>query len=624
MKEKRKTAKMLIMNIKKPSVLILFFVMLLSFSFGVYKIEKASLTDEHYWVLDRTPKFWKNLILERDFNGTRRSDKPGVTLMVLSAPSAIKTLNPEKYIENSISRMDEINLIARMPVLIFAVFSLIVTYILINQLLGKLVALWGVVFIGLSPMLLGMSRLVNPDSLLWIFCIWSIICYFIYLKRQKYKRKWLILSGIFMGLALLTKYVASVLYIYFLGIVFLEFIFQKPDNEREKKKIIYKKTFWAFIIFCLVSISTFALLYPAVWVKWSRLFLGTLGSQAFLPIWKFFVGVLAIIAIDIVVFGNRIFTWILNYIEKHRQILGRLIFLLFLIIISVAFINVYMGNRWFDFESILSSPKSSHETESALSIFISNFYPLVFGTSPLAILLVFWISVRAITGKLDFSQTKSKIALYMVILILIYHASSVFSLVASTIRYQIILFPIMLLLGALGAENLFNYLGFKKAKQFKVVIVAMVFLVVSLWQTKPYYLAYASFLLPNQYHLDHKDMGYGSYEAAHLLNNLPDAENISIWSDKKGVCNYFVGSCSPSLVFKDLKKINFDYYVVSSGRFSRVNRLVQVRVKNSSPNTIRLDKLYEKKDPFWEMNFGGRNTNFVKIIDAETVNIVNN
>ena len=425
-----------------------------------------------------------------------------------------------------------------------------------------------------------------------------------------------------MGLGLLTKYIANILFIYFLGIIFLEYIFQKKQKGGNTKRVVLKDVTISFLLFCAISFATFAILYPAVWVKWSRLLLGTLTSQAFEPFWPFFVGVLTAILIDLLFFKNFIFSWLLKFFRKYRQLLGRSIFLIFILICVVVFLNVYIGNPWVDFEDILSSPKSAHFSHGGFSIFISNFYPLVFGVSPFIMFFVGWISIKAVLGKLDFSEKKNKFILYLLIFVLLYHSSSVFSQVASIIRYQIILYPVFLIIGALGAADALERLKVRSYKSKVIIFCAgVVVLILSLLISAPYYMAYSSFLLPNKYYLDQKDMGYGSYEAGVYLNSLSESKNLSVWTDKKGVCDFFVGQCTSNLDFKDLKKVKFDYYVVSSGRFSRTERLVMVRVDNDSPNTIRFDKLYKVKNPQWSLQIGGRKSNFVKVIKADTINI---
>jgi 4-amino-4-deoxy-L-arabinose transferase-like glycosyltransferase len=99
----------------------------------------------------------------------------------------------------------------------------------LEKIFGRKIALLGVIFIGLSPILVGISTILNPDSLLWIFTSLSVLSYFTYLKEKK--SSFLVFSGIFLGLSLLTKYVANILFIFFFGMIFLEYIFEKENYK---------------------------------------------------------------------------------------------------------------------------------------------------------------------------------------------------------------------------------------------------------------------------------------------------------------------------------------------------------------------------------------------------------
>ena len=121
------------------------------------------------------------------------------------------------------------------------------------------------------------------------------------------------------------------------------------------------------------------------------------------------------------------------------------------------------------------------------------------------------------------------------------------------------------------------------------------------------------FLLPKKYYLNLKDMGSGSYEAAQYLNSLPDAKKITIWSDKKGVCTFFAGSCSTSLTLSNLRSSRFDYFVLSSGRESRTTKMTVLETFNG----LTFDKLYSSNNWIYKLELGNRPGNYVKIIQTE-------
>ena len=54
--------------------------------FGLYRLGKAAYVDERLWTYSkekRIEKYWKN-IKEHDWKHTRPSDKPGITLAIIS------------------------------------------------------------------------------------------------------------------------------------------------------------------------------------------------------------------------------------------------------------------------------------------------------------------------------------------------------------------------------------------------------------------------------------------------------------------------------------------------------------------------------------------------------------
>jgi len=72
-----------------------------------------------------------------------------------------------------------------------------------------------------------------------------------------------------------------------------------------------------------------------------------------------------------------------------------------------------------------------------------------------------------------------------------------------------------------------------------LLVLASIFPLLSI---RPHYFVYVSPFLPDRYLLS-TPWGYGGYEAAQYLNALPDAENITVWADMYGMCEFFVGKC---------------------------------------------------------------------------------
>jgi hypothetical protein len=176
-------------------------------------------------------------------------------------------------------------------------------------------------------------------------------------------------------------------------------------------------------------------------------------------------------------------------------------------------------------------------------------------------------------------------------------------------------FPLALVLSGIGTEKIAYF--FKLIEEKKILYVALGTFAIcaySLIFSFPFYESYASALLPLKYSIDLKDMGNGSYEAARFLNSLPDAEKISIWTDKTGVCYFFRGDCYTSFSIGELNAANLDYLVLSSGRESRVaNNLKSMKIKKDSP--FYFYNYYDESRPsLFKIEINGRPNQFVKVI----------
>ena len=616
--------------IKQQGWVYLFLVTIITsifFSFGFHNIEKQALVDEPLWLYKRIPKFWKN-IAEKDWLNTRVSDKPGTTVAYLSGvgllwenPKEYKSIKWQGFIYSNPKNLENLNRAMRVPLFIFIVFSLPLFYFLTERLLGKTVALFSYLFIGLSPILLGMSRMINPDALLWLFLPLSFLAHLNFLKNRKLL--YIFLTGLFLGLSLLTKYVSNILVAFFLGMIFLEYIFNK--NNTEKIQAYIKKSLIDFGSIVFIALSFFYILYPAVWLKPKRLLIATIYSEAFEKNWPIFVGIIIFLIADYIIFKSRGFEWAFNKLEEIKYELGYLITFSFLLGIGWALFNTYSGMHFIPFEEILASPKSAYSKNGFLGIFSANFYPLIFGISPLVLTSVIFYGMF-ILKKNNLISEKLRVAIYLITFTLFYYFASTVSHVGATVRYQIIIYPLIFILSAMGIENFLLWMNkYLKYSKKEIILATLIIIVslVSLFKLNSLYFSYASSLLPEKYVLNLKDMGDGSYEAAEYLNKIPEAYKLNIWSDKSGVCEFFIGNCSVSMDFKKLmlNKTKFDYYVVSVGRRAKNTRDILNKVNNNAEYLVRFDKLYDYEKPEYQINLGNRKSNYIKIIRAEDIDI---
>ncbi|MDP3957383.1 MAG: hypothetical protein Q8Q10_02685, partial [bacterium] len=307
-------------------------------------------------------------------------------------------------------------------------------------------------------------------------------------------------------------------------------------------------------------------------------------------------------------------------LQKLRRFITLLISSIFFIAIFLALLDTWLGMTPYHFMELLASPKTISGKSDFIGAFLTNFYPLLFGVTPL--IFFFLIIAPFFFFKKQFSESVAlRSSFYLIIFILLYYLGTTVNHVAAIVRYQIIIFPLAAIIAGITFEHTLTFIHRKlsvKAIPTPVFAASLVILFggISLFFTS-FPLSYASALLPAKYSIDVKDMGAGSYEAARYLNSLPNAENLLIWTDKDGVCKFFIGRCMGSLNYERLREEGLDYIVVSAGRQSRTTKMMSNHILIGKPGLIRFDLYYTKTDPVYQILINNRSTHFVKVFRFE-------
>lgn len=608
----------------KISWLIIFIVMAVNLSFGTYNLAKFGAVDEPLWTFDRIPSYWNN-IAQRDWQNTNISDKPGITVALISGagllfenPKAYKSAYGRGLIDSKENPYDfeKLNFAFRFPLFLFAVLMLPFFYFLIERLLGKTIATYSYISIGLAPILIGMAGIINPDGILWIFGPLSLLSFLVYQKRKN--SFYLYLSGILFGLALLTKYVANILSIFFLGLIFIEYVFHSKSYKEMSVKKYLKESFVDYLILFFIALLTFYVFFPASWIKPERLLDGTLFSQAFETTWPIFAGFFAILLADIISLQGKIFSSVLNFLAQKRKLLVLSLSGFFIVSLLFAIANTYFGMKWYDFESIIGSPKSAYLTGGFDGLFFANFFPLAFSVAPITLLSMIFALFYHVSRKRSDSRLDSTI-FSLTLFILLYYVATTVNKVAAMNRYQIMVFPIAIILGGIGMGILHEkYLKNKKIALQNFSLLAILFLgIVTVYFSRPFFISYDSPLLPQKYYTDLKDMGTGSYEAAQYINSLPDVRNLKVWTDKKGVCPFLKAKCYSGFDYTKLREANLDYAIVTAGRKARTQKMITPTTIRR--NLIKFDTLYDRNDDnvVYDLKINNRPRNYIKIIKLD-------
>ena len=632
---------------KKRVVTILIFLCIIGSSlyFGLPRLHNFTGVDEPYWTYGRVPKFWAS-IASHKWSGTNICDKPGVTLAMISgAGLPLTSGNPKDYqniryeakTPDQAQKIRDIYFDLRLPVFIFTLLMLPIFYLLIRKLLGTRVARFSLIFIGLSPILLGISLIINSDAILWILTALSTLSLFVFFKTAQ--KKYLLLSGFFLGLSVITKYVANVLFVYFFLVLMMEYIFHAHKTQEIGK--YFREAFLNFLILIATTMATAFIFFPAAWVKISVLLNATVTNPVFSSTLPVFIGIIVLLGIDIVLLKNKFSGLLFGFLAKNKKTLAKTISAVFLVFGAIVFLHVFLQVKIFNIESLIAAPKgitptqnldatdasvkkiiSSSGKENILTkitwlypgAIAADVYGLLFSISPLVLILLL-IAIIGIWRKKELDRDTITV-IYIITFILIFYLGSTVDNVITTVRYQIMVYPLAFVAAAIGASQL---LDSEKIKRFLPAVsaayaVSIIILFSSLYFINPYFLAYASEALPKNFIVNFKGMGEGSFEAATYLNNLPGAHDMTIWSDKGAVCEAFVGRCYIDFKAKTFLGNKIDYFVVSTDRKSR-----SLKMSGSVQKLADFKKAYSNQDYTFNVTIGGRKVNYVNVIKGEDI-----
>jgi hypothetical protein len=235
--------------------------------------------------------------------------------------------------------------------------------------------------------------------------------------------------------------------------------------------------------------------------------------------------------------------------------------------------------------------------------------PLVFSLPPVVLFLTIFSWLQA-----SFKKNSSYFfhIFSLSVFIFSFYAAYIAMDIAAIVRYSILIFPLVSFLAALGLWQLsLRFKGNDEKNRIFLTFLLMILSLISLISIKPFYFNYSNALLPKSSIISDA-WGYGGYQAAEFLNGLPDSENLTIWSDYYGVCEFFKGKC---LTDYDLLtgKYSIDYYVLT--RRGKI-RYLQNPSKWMPENGVKALPYYDRTDPVWELEIDDRPDNYIKIFKS--------
>ena len=598
--------------------------------FGSLHLTKFVTADEHYWTYERIPQYFQALS-EGKWKKTLINDKPGVTLALVAGTGLVFEPHPETHdIENDqdlalyeSARTEKLLLSFRLPLLLFNAGMLLYLFWIIKKLTRNAwIALWAIAGIALSPILIGVSQILNPDALLWSAGAAALLTYLTSLRFPE-KKRYVVLAAVFTGLGMLSKYTAAIFYPSF-AFFLTAFILHSEFNEPKEARFRIRRHIANYAALFVGSSIVIACLLPAIFIKpiyLYRLLTGYSDSMAWVYIGIFLL--LGLISAFTFIDKDTISRTIH---EKGRRLYG-ILSKSMLLFAAASTVFLIIGRRvfreWPLFEHVPFDIKETQYLESLSYIpnsaetVLLNFNPLAFSLPPIIILLVciLWIRyMRPIKNESDLSFLTVSVTGFLLVFLI----TNTIAGVVATIRYDIILYPCMYFLAAISLwEIVASYEKPPLMRSFSTAVFAVALLVTTAL-SYPFYFNYTSDLLPKDKVIADA-WGYGGYEAAQYINSQPDAKAAVIWADYYGVCEFIEGTCITDSRYSGAREV--DYYVTTRRGEIRYN---PSHVQWRSVTSIEPYKYYGRTDPAWELLIDSRPENYVRVYRANDERIIDN
>ncbi len=235
-----------------------------------------SMSRPHVWFY-RSYTF-ANAIIEQDWASTFQRYHPGVSLMWLSGlgielfQRIFGEIQPEQFLGLEPSQpgiLIDATTAGILPLAIALALCIALTYPLLSRLAGTTIALIAGLLLALDPFHITYSKVLHLDALLASVMIVSALFLLVYLREKRWPD--LVFSGLFAGLAFLTKSPSIFLILYAALIVGVSYFSGLFDRSKERRWDNLGRQIWpaarTMIVWAAIAIVTFLILFPAMWVE---------------------------------------------------------------------------------------------------------------------------------------------------------------------------------------------------------------------------------------------------------------------------------------------------------------------------------------------------------------------
>lgn len=265
----------------KQIFIVLFLVLAIWLPRG-FSLDRFVSTDEIPWLV-RSANFYYALS-QRDFEGTYQIGHPGVTTMWVNTIAFLiehpeyrvfgqgqfdSFLTFERFADSQGIDTHAVLVTGRSIMVVIHTVLLIIGFYLARRLIGFFPALFGFLLLILEPFYIGLTRLSHLDGLVGTLSLVSILAFMVYGFKDQ-KLRYLFISAIAASAASLTK-ITGFIILPWLGVFIILMIVlhrrEFPAESKQQYKQWFRKTISHMFFFGAIFVLTYFLLWPAMWTN---------------------------------------------------------------------------------------------------------------------------------------------------------------------------------------------------------------------------------------------------------------------------------------------------------------------------------------------------------------------
>ncbi len=537
----------------KIDYVFLFLVSSCFLGFGIYHLGQFFVTDEIVWVYKRYPMYWMSFL----DGGWGRFEDFGAQSGILQILLSAWVFFTENIQACDYSNFESFLFKWRLPLLLFNYFLLFLIFDRVRRLWGNRIAVTSIVLISFFPFLLGISQIFNKDTTLWSTAIVSILNFFLYLKTKQYR--FAIHSGIFLGLALLSKFPASILYPVYFGFIYLEYLLQNADRAS------FIHALKAYTVCIGISMFIVFIALPPSWGNLRWLLDWTWYSQVIDKYTNYIFLVIVLLSFEIMVLKGVISKKVNSYSFLKTWIPKILFGIFFVCLCIMAIIQLLNIENHFEFlNREIGARILIHNFPRA---FCAGFLNIVKGSPLIHLFGIFGFLILMLKNTKRFAQIR--FFFYSMVLIMIYYVGSALAGAELSLRYQIILLPIFCIFAS------YFFVAVFKRRFYVYLTIFVIILTGEMAYVAPFYISYRNPIELSSFINPGVSWGQGGYEVAQFANRLENAGEMKILSDYEGFSEFFKGA---GFRYKHRRKltenyiVQYDYLCLSSSGYRQIMR----------------------------------------------------